>query len=528
MCKRICELVSLFLFVCCLGVFSLSAEVTVRTTRWVSDTICVAFDFNLSQHEKISREPGGLDLVWHNAEVLDEVFDSSRAMLFCKIKKSSSEKPITYDMFYVVCGDTCEPRSSTGEIIANELLSDKEVAQIFRNNENYPSIAYLILMAFLGGLILNLMPCVFPIITLKIFSIAKVAGKSRREIRKETGLFASGIFSVFFALGTLLHYFSETMPGIGWGFFMQEPSCVFSLMLVFLACALHFLGIYHFRIHHLSRNSPKTTGAFFSGVLSGIASSSCVGPFAGVALAGAVLGTDGITSYALLFALSFGVALPYILLMLFPNLMWHIPKPGAWLQIFQNFMGYAMLASTVWIFSILISQLGIDIATKILLIVIAIVFLLNQLANFRTNKLWRYIAVAGVIALTTVGYMQTMGSSAEKIHWTIYEPSTFDDVKKKNKKIFLNFTADWCLNCKYNETVFEDDQIIEMFRKNDVVAIKCDWTKRDEKITFLLRQYNSISVPLYVLIMDGKTKILPNLLTKKNLIEAVEGKDETK
>ena len=198
MCKRICELVSLFLFVCCLGVFSLSAEVAVRTTRWVSDTICVAFDFNLSQHEKISREPGGLDLVWHNAEVLDEVFDSSRAMLFCKIKKSSSEKPITYDMFYVVCGDTCEPRSSTGEIIANELLSDREVAQIFRNNESYPSIAYLILMAFLGGLILNLMPCVFPIITLKIFSIAKVAGNSLNEIRKETGLFASGIFSVFF------------------------------------------------------------------------------------------------------------------------------------------------------------------------------------------------------------------------------------------------------------------------------------------------------------------------------------------
>ena len=526
MCRGICKLIGLFIFLCCLGVFSLKAEVATRTTQWVGDTICVAFDFELSKHKKISGEPGGLDVVWHNAEVIDKVCEPSKATLTCKIRKTISDKPITYDVFYVICGDACEPRSVTGEIMPNGLLPESEVAKIFGESQNYTSLLYLVLMAFLGGLILNLMPCVFPIITLKIFSIAKIAGKSLHEIRKETGLFACGIFSVFFALGTLLHYLKETTPGIGWGFFMQEPSCVFSLMLVFLACALHFLGIYHFRMPNLSRNSRQTVGAFFSGVLSGIASSSCVGPFAGVALAGAVLGAKGIQSYALLFALSTGAALPYILLALFPNLMRRMPKPGAWLQIFQSFMGYAMLASTVWIFSILLSQLGADTAIKILLIVIAIIFLLNQLVHIRDTKLWKYVVVAGIISITAFGYIQTIPSTSEQIRWETYEPSMFDEAKKRNKKIFLNFTADWCLNCKYNETIFGDEQIIEIFKKNEIVAIKCDWTKRDEKITSLLRRYNSISVPLYVLITDRNAQILPNILTKKDLIEAIEGHNE--
>jgi len=522
MCRRILKLVGLFLFVCCFSVFSAKAEVAIRTTQWVNDTICVAFDFRLSKHEKISSEPGGLDILLHNAEILDKKALADNQSAVYKIRKISADKPLTYDVFYVVCGDTCEPRSVAGEIIQNELLSESEVAKIFEAHENYNPLAYLILIAFLGGLVLNLMPCVFPIISLKIFSIAKVAGKSLYDVRKETGLFAGGIFSVFFALGTLLHYLKETASSIGWGFFMQEPACVFSLMLIFLACALHFFGIYHFRMPHISENSRRTAGAFLSGVLSGIASSSCVGPFAGVALAGAVLGTEGIQSYALLLALSSGVALPYILIALFPNLIRHMPKPGAWLQIFQNFMGYAMLASTAWIFSILLSQLGTDSAIKILLTVIAMVFLLNQLVNSEGHKTWRCIVVAGIIALTAVGYRQTMHSSSEQIHWHMYDPSKFEGMKKENEKIFLNFTADWCLNCKYNETVFGDEQIVEIFRKNEITAIKCDWTKRDDKITSLLRQYNSISIPLYVLIIDGKTKILPNILTKKDLVKAIE------
>lgn len=526
MCRGIRRFVGLFLFAYCFGVFGLKAEVAVRTTQWVGDSICVAFDFKLSKHEKISDEPSGLDILWHNAEVINKKALADNQSVAYRIRKISSDKPLTYDVFYVICGDTCEPRSATGEIIQNGLLSESEAAKIFGIHEDYATLMYLVLMAFLGGLILNLMPCVFPIITLKIFSIAKLSGKSLHDVRKETCLFASGIFFVFFTLGIILLYLKETTPVIGWGFFMQEPACVFSLMLVFLACALHFLEICHFRMPNISQNSRRTAGAFLSGILSGVASSSCVGPFAGVAIAGAVLGAEGMQSYALLFALSCGVALPYILIALFPNLMRLMPKPGAWLQIFQNFMGYAMLASTVWIFSILLSQLGSDGAIKILLIVLAIVFLLNQLVNIKKNQVWRYVVVVGVITLTAVGYMQTMHTSSEQIHWNMYEPSTFETIKKKNKKIFLNFTADWCLNCKYNATVFDDDQVIETFKKNEIVAIKCDWTKGDKKITSLLRQYNSISVPLYILIMDGKSKILSNILTRKNLIKAIEGKDE--
>ena len=136
---------------------------------------------------------------------------------------------------------------------------------------------------------------------------------------------------------------------------------VFALMLIFLACAVHFLGIYHFKIPSFRGNSNTTSatlGAFFSGVLSGITSASCVGPFAGVALAGAVLYNDGIEAFVILLALCAGVAMPYLLVAIFPNMIKHLPKPGAWLQTFQEIMGYAMLSSCVWIFSILLEQIG--------------------------------------------------------------------------------------------------------------------------------------------------------------------------
>ena len=161
MCRRILKLVGLFLFVCCFSVFSAKAEVAIRTTQWVNDTICVAFDFRLSKHEKISSEPGGLDILLHNAEILDKKALADNQSAVYKIRKISADKPLTYDVFYVVCGDTCEPRSVAGEIIQNELLSESEVAKIFEAHENYNPLAYLILIAFIVGLVLNLIACVF-------------------------------------------------------------------------------------------------------------------------------------------------------------------------------------------------------------------------------------------------------------------------------------------------------------------------------------------------------------------------------
>lgn len=520
--RRICRLLCLFLLVCCC--VEADAKVTVRTTQWQSGNIYVAFDFGTYGDKRVNKDPGSVGVVWQNAEVIDSKWTTDSKSLIYKLKQSEPDKPIKYDLFYVVCGDICEPRSDTGEIIPNGLLLEAELAQVMgkTQKQNAPPFLQLLLWAFLGGLILNIMPCVFPIISLKIFSIAKIAGNSKSEIRRETGLFALGISTVFFALGTLLNAIKSVIPNVGWGFFMQEPVFVFSLMLVFLACAVHFLGIYHFQFPGLSHKSKRTAGAFFSGLLSGIASSSCVGPFAGVSLASAILCSSGVRVYAILAALCFGASAPYIAMTVFPSLMHRMPKPGAWLNTFQNFMGFTMLASAAWLLSIIISQIGNEKATKILFIIIAIIFFLHQLGSAYKSRVWKYVGITGMLGFITLGYVQIMNNTAEQIKWEPYEFTKLEEAKKTNDTVFLNFTANWCLNCKYNESIFSDVDVVEIFNRHNVVAMKCDWTSRNEQITSLLKQYDAIAVPLYVLIKGGKTKILPNLLTKENLIGAIE------
>ncbi len=517
--RRIRKLVCLFLLACCIEA---DAKVTVRTTLWQSGNLYVAFDFGVSGYKKVNKESGSVSVIWQNAEVVDSKWTADSKSLIYKLKQSEPDKPIKYDLFYVICENACEPRSETGEIIPNALLSEAELAQVMGKTQNVPPFVQLLLWAFLGGLILNLMPCVFPIISLKIFSIAKIAGNSKSEIRRETGLFALGISTVFFALGILLNAIKSVIPNVGWGFYMQEPVFVFSLMLVFLACAMHFLGIYHFQFPRFSHKSKRTVGAFFSGLLSGITSSSCVGPFAGVSLATAILCNSGVKVYAILAALCLGASAPYIAMTMFPCLMHRMPKPGTWLNTFQNFMGYAMLASAAWILSIMISQIGNEKATRILLITIAIIFLLHQLGNAYKSKGWKYVSLTGILGFITLGYVQVTNNIAEQIKWEPYDLAKLENAAKANDIVFLNFTADWCLNCKYNEFIFKDADVVEIFNRHNVVAIKCDWTSRNEQITSLLKQYDAIAVPLYVLIKGGKTKILPNLLTKKSLIGAIE------
>lgn len=524
---RIARLVGLFLLAFCVEAY---AKVGVRTTQWDNGVIYVSFDLHDSKCEHTPAQLGisHVDVVWHGATVVAKEWTENNSKLTYKLKQNSSRNPIGYDLFYVICGDTCEPRSETGELIPNGLLSAEEVYQIFERSTKEISFPYMLLLAFLGGLILNIMPCVFPTISLKIYSIAKISANADLQIRKEAGLFASGMFSVFFVLGALLNSVKSTVPNVGWGFYMQEPAFVFALFIVFLACAIHFLGIYHFEIPYFSSKLRKATGTFFSGVLSGIASSSCVGPFVGVALAGAILCTDGVNAYAILFTLCVGVSAPYLLITIFPSLVRHFPRPGAWLNTFQRFMGYTMIASAAWVFFVMLRQIGNENAMKVLLLIIAVVFLLHQLSSMPKSKVWKYANVAGIVILTTIGYNQVTKSLAEQFQWIEYDKEKLDVAMRTEAPVFLNFTADWCLNCKYNETVFDDPQIIDLFKRHKVIAMKCDWTTRKTHIAELLSQYNALAVPLYVFIKGGQSKILPTLLTKKNLIEAIEGKNESK
>ncbi len=512
------------LSVSCFG----SARHSIRTSSWSDNEIYVAFDFELKSGEYINREGSGYGIAWSNADVLKICWSSgignATSTVIYKLKRNDINKPIGYDLSYVICGDTCEPHNEAGEIIHNGELSLEEIRSKFK--EPGDNFGLMMLFAFLGGLILNLMPCVFPIISLKLFTIAKISKNNTNEIRKQTVLFSFGIFAVFLSLGITLKLLKETVPGIGWGFLMQEPIFIFILMLAFLACAIHFLGIHHFAFSGYQKYTRKI-GAFFSGVLSGIASASCVGPFSGVAVAGAVLYNEGIWTFSILLSLCSGVAAPYILVTIFPNVVRYFPKPGSWLERFQEFMGYAMLLSCVWTFSILLEQIGNDKSIKVMLLVITMVFCLKVFDTCCKSKIKKGIIICSIAGMLSMCFCQLKSCSAsEKIDWQEYTEEALKNAVTRKKSVFLNFTAKWCLNCQYNEKVLESEDVVRIFKEKDIKAIRCDWTNRDERIAKLMREYSSVAVPLCVFIKGDKSEVFPSLLAKDKLIHLIRGIDD--
>ena len=522
--SRCVGLLFALLTVSCFG----SSRYGVRTSAWHDNEIYVAFDFKLQSGESISRAPGSYGVVWSNADVLKTCWVSNTrnviSTVMYRLKRNDINKPIGYDLSYVICGDTCEPRNETGEIIHNGGLSSEEIRLRFK--EPGDSFGLMVLFAFLGGLVLNLMPCVFPIISLKLFTMVKISKNNTSEIRRQTALFSCGILIVFLALGTTLKLLKETIPEIGWGFLMQEPMFIFILMLAFLACAIHFLGIYHFAFSGYQRYTGKI-GAFFSGVLSGIASASCVGPFSGIAVAGAVVYNEGVWAFLIILSLCIGVATPYILVTIFPNIVRYFPKPGSWLETFQEFMGYAMLLSVVWVFSILIEQIGNDKAIKIMLLVVTTVFCLRIFNTYSKSKLKKCIAVCGIAGMLAMCFWEIKSHSAnKKIDWQEYSEEALKNAVLRKKSVFLNFTAKWCLNCQYNEKILESEDVVRIFKEKDVVAMRCDWTNRDEKVAKLMREYSSVAVPLCVFIKGDKSEVFPSLLVKDKLVYLIRGIDD--
>ena len=558
--RRIFSLLS-FIFFLFFVSFNAFSEVSFRTSSDKLDSrIFVSIDFKLSSGEHITSPTGkgksiSPNVSWKNAEVVNVHwpksgklsnsdgsesgyfgYDKNFSVIYELIIKDKN-KSVTYDLFYVTCGNACIPTQKIDTLKPNGLLSQSEISNAFelpKNSEN--GILMMLLFGFLGGLILNFMPCVFPIISMKIFSIVKSMEHSKGTVRRQAFAFSSGILTTFIILCLILNILRSSAPNIGWGFYMQEPAFVFAILLMFLICAIHFFGIFTFQFPGIKRFKLPVKNiyisAYFSGIFSGVASSSCVGPFAGVALAGALLYGNLFQSFLIFLSLGFGLSLPFLLISLFPGVINKFPKPGKWLDIFKEFMGFAMLFSCIWPFSILMDQISSSKITVILIVVIAFVALFWILNNLRDFKLFKLISIAGILGTAFLGFNTIFSKdlNEDSINWKEYSEKFFDDSKTKNVPIFLNFTASWCMNCQFNQGLFSDPEVVSAFRKNGILAIKCDWTKRNDSITKLMAKYGAIAVPLYVYYPgDGANfEVLPTILTKQNLLNFIEGNRNAK
>jgi thiol:disulfide interchange protein DsbD len=258
--------------------------------------------------------------------------------------------------------------------------------------------------------------------------------------------------------------------------------------------------------------------SFLNGVFTSIASGVCVGPFVGVAIGLALVYDNAFMSYAVFMALGLGVAFPFLMICLVPKIGKLLPKPGAWMEIFKEFMGFLMIFSCIWTIWILSSQVSIQ---KLIMIIAGV----SILAMFVwTHKYFKKTSiVGGLISVLLIFVQFNEKNRSENIEWKKFSIQELEEAHKRQFPIFLNFTASWCLTCSMNDVVFGNEKVVEVFKKHNIQAIRADWTNRDSSISNILSTFGSNSVPFNVYYKPNSEKpvILPSILSVSKVIEVV-------
>ena len=400
-----------------------------------------------------------------------------------------------------------------------ELASDVIATESTLNPE-FISLSAAILFSLIGGLLLNLMPCVFPVISLKILNFI-----NHSENKAQTSLhgfaFSSGSILMFVLIGLSVVLLKGLGMDIGWGYQLQSPLVVSLLIFLFIFLAGFFLLNVNFLNSLLSIGSsgistPSYMNSFGTGFLAVIVATPCTAPFMGSALGFAIL-QPGFSSFLIFLSLGIGFALPYILLSIFPSMLSLLPRPGTWMETFKQFMAFPMILTALWLVWVLSSQIDSFQLVLVLLGISLIVFFywLNQLKiSSKIGLQFRNIIYLAVI----VSLFFTLPIQKASLQ---QDNNIFSDeeLAKRLAKgpVFLNFTADWCITCKVNERVaLKTEETLKFFEKKNIFYLEADWTNKNELIAKKLASFGRSSIPLYVYYPDDKSVpiILPEILTE--------------
>ncbi len=402
-------------------------------------------------------------------------------------------------------------------------------------------IALALLFAFLGGMILNLMPCVLPVISLKIMSFVKLSGEKRSLTLKHGLWFSFGVLFSFWILAGAILIFRSYGQAVGWGFQLQEPIFVVALASLMFLFALSLFGVFEWGLIFASwagqtqSDTAKTasgfTGSFFSGVLATAVATPCTGPFLG-SVVGFALTVPAYQALLIFTSLGLGMCFPYLLLAAFPALLRFIPKPGAWMETFKQLMGFVLLASVVWLMWVFSAQT--DSFSLICLVAGLLCFAFGVWIYGRggvpsVGKTRRILAYVAAVLCFYIGVQAILlprhsWSQAEAIAggdnnwkgWEAFSPERVAELRAQGVPVFIDFTAKWCLICQVNHFVLASQEIDQKFARQGVVKMVADWTKNDPVITEELSKFGRNSVPLYVYYgpdKDQEAVILPQILT---------------
>ena len=402
------------------------------------------------------------------------------------------------------------------------------------------SLGLAVLFAFLGGIMLNLMPCVFPVLSLKVLGFV-THQDSNATLRRESGAFAAGVVLTFVALGVALLALRATGEQLGWGFQLQSPGVIVALALLFCVLALNLSGVFEFGQFAPAAirgwtSQNRTLDAFGSGVLAVIVASPCTAPFMGAALGYAMVQSTA-TTVAVFAALGAGMAIPYVLLAWFPGWRRHLPEPGAWMVRFKQFLAFPLYATVAWLAWVLGAQLDNDAVLRLLGTLVAFAFALWAWHAYRMRgaRAWSVAALAGFIAAAIVGRPLMMleapvtasatvrESAASMDSWQPYTAARVTELTGAGRAVFVDFTAAWCVTCQVNKSlVLTDAAVLAAFAKGNVALVRADWTRRDPAITQALTALGRSGVPVYVLHRPGRDPLLlPEVLSKQVVFDAL-------
>ncbi|ASV53806.1 protein-disulfide reductase [Lelliottia jeotgali] len=417
------------------------------------------------------------------------------------------------------------------------VLADKGQAQESRvivgetQSSDAPlSLGWIILMALVGGLILNVMPCVLPVLAMKLGSIVQTSSVNRRSVRQQFMASAAGIVTSFLALALMMTVLRLGNQALGWGIQFQNPWFIAAMALVMVIFSASLLGLFEIRLSSglstflATRGGNGLLGHFCQGAFATLLATPCTAPFLGTAVSVALVAPLPLL-WGIFLVMGVGMSLPWLLIAAWPGLALHMPRPGRWMNVVRVILGLMMLASALWLSSLLAVHIGpIPTLTLTAFIIIGLLLATLWRWGWRTALSW---AVAATVALAILFSLLRPGSAAlveDRVAWQPLSEEAITAALAENKRVFVDVTADWCVTCKANKyNVLLRDEVQDALSAPDVVALRGDWSRPSTTISQFLHARQSAAVPFNQIYGPGleQGRVLPPLLERDSLLQTL-------